>query len=398
MVVLSACSKDDIVTDDETKLSSSEEHAGTTKSTASYGEVTRSGSTFTAKVNGSTVYSGSDYMDAIQAAADNLTSGRTTKETVLIKNSGSTGSYTYEDDLKVINIPSYTILDFNNTTFNVNDESGDDDIVPVRGRYAEHIEIKNMNITGNPRYGIKIEGCNDVLLSNITINIPDATTIGEGIRIEYRSSTWSTNIVLEDINVSNCIHHGVETYGVDGFTFGSIVTSNTGGCGLLLNNSTNGTVESVDAYRACYGGGYAACRFANNCGPNITVDYVKARECGRGVFGVSGSNGFTVNYVDISGSTSHGILLENVQNCYINDGVISNCGSEGVRITSRSDGVYTAAQYNTVQSLVISGCPYGIRETLPYTNHNYILNNNLSDNDTPLYYEGDGTVASGNTL
>lgn len=391
--LLYCCSEDNILTE-ETSI----QGELSLKSSSHEGEVTRSGSTYTAKVNGSTVYSGSDYIYAIQAAVDNLTSNRTSKETILIKNSGSTGNYTYNNDLKCVNIPSYTIIDFNNTTFNVNDASGDDDIVPVRGRYASHIEIKNMNITGNPRYGIKIEGCDDVTLSNITIDIPDATTIGEGIRIEYRSSTLSTDIVLDDISVSNCVHHGVETYGVDGFTFGSIVTSNTGGCGLLLNNSTNGTVKSVDAYQACSGGGYAACRFANNCGPNITVEYVKARECGRGVFGVSGSNGITVNYVDISGSTNQGILLENVQNFYINDGVISDCASEGVRIASRSDGEYTAAQYNTVQNLVVSGCTYGVRETLPYTNNNYIFNNDLSDNNTPLYYEGNGTVTSGNSL
>lgn len=362
---------------------------------AKSGEVTRSNSTFTAKVDGVTVYSGSDMIAAIQAAVDNLTAGRTVKETVTVKNSGSTGAHAWDGDLKCVNLPGYTILDFLGTTMNVNDDT-DNTIVPIRARSVTDIEIKNLRITGNPRYGIWIQSCSNVTLSQINISIAEATTVGLGIRVDDARGPWSTNVSLDYAYVENAKHHGLETYGVDGLTIGTVETRNTGGCGLILNKTKNATVGTVNSYRANYGGGYAALRLANMAGPNIKVDKVIARECGRGVFSVSGSNGITINSVDIAGSTGHGMLIENAQNFWVKGGVIANCGSEGVRITSRSDNQFLPSQYNTVENLRVYGCTYGVRETLPYTNNNKILYNDLGGNTNCLYYEGAGTVATGN--
>lgn len=362
---------------------------------ASSGEVTKSGRNFVATVDGETVYNGRDFIFAIQAAANNLTAGRSSKEIVRIKTSGSTGRHSWDGDLKAVNIPSFTILDFEGNTMDVNDDR-DNTIVPIRGQSVSDIEIRNMRITGNPRYGMWIQSCENVTLSQIHISIPKATSIGLGIRIDDHRGPLSKNVSIDYVYVENSQHHAVETYGVDGINIGTVETRDTGGCGLLLNYTANATVGTVNAYRASNGGGYAAFRAANHAGPNITVDKVIARECGRGVFAVSGSYGITINSVDIEGSTSHGMLIENTQDFLVKGGIIANCGAEGVRITSRSDGEFLPSQYVTVENLRVSGCTYGVRETLPYTNHNSILNNDLRGNETCLYYEGEGTVATGN--
>ncbi len=365
---------------------------------AAYGEVTRYDSTWTAKVNGETVYTGSDMFAAVQTAVNNLTSNRTWKETVRIKNSGSSGPS--GGSIKAINIPSYTVLDFGGCTIECN--SGDELIVPVQGERRTQIEIKNLKIIGNPRYGIWLKSCTNIAISDITMNL----TGGLGIRIDHSKGSWSTDVSIDNTNITGAGSHAIETYGVDGLTVGTVTSSNTAGCGLLLNLTQNATIGTVTATRANYGGGYAAFRIANNAGPNIRVERVIARDCGRGFFSLTGSNGCTVNYVDISGSTSHGILIEDSQNIVVNGGIIKNCNAEGVRITSRSSTEFLPSQYNTVQNLRVyddrspRAMPYGIRETLPRTNNNYILNNDLRNSGTisNLYYEGSGTVARGNII
>ncbi len=365
-------------------------------------EVTRSGDTWTASVSGSPVYTGSDMIHAIQAGIDNLTSGRTHQETVNIRDSGSTGVHHWDGGVKVIDMRSYTVLDFHGNTINVNDTE-DNLIVPIRAREADHIEIRNMRITGNPRYGMWFFGCENVLLSNIELNIPETQNSngpGLGVRFEARggqtSGRWNRNVEIDHIVVEGSKGHGVEFWGTDGLTIGTVVTRNTGGAGLLINNNRNVHVGLVDAYRANHGGGYAGFRTANNAGPNIVVDKVIAVECGRGVFTVSGSRGITIHEVDIIGSTSHGMLIEDTQDFVVNGGIIRGTGSEGVRITSRSSTQHHATQNVTVRNLRVSDCPWGIRETLPRTNSNFIFNNDLRGNDNCLAYDGPDTQAAAN--
>ena len=274
--------------------------------------------------------------------------------------------------------------------------------MPIQGERKTNIEIKNLRIIGNPRYGIWLKSCSNISITNVTMQLTD----GLGIRIDHSKGSWSTNVYIDNTNISGAGSHAIETYGVDGLTVGTVVSSNTGGCGLLLNLTKNANIGTVNATRANYGGGYAAFRIANSAGPNITVGTVIARECGRGFFSLTGSNGCTVNYVDISGCTSQGILIEDSQNIVVNGGVVKNNNAEGVRITSRSSTEFPPSQYNTVRNLRVydDRSPrrqtYGIRETLPRTNNNRILNNDLRNGGTVanLYYEGPGTIAQGNIV
>jgi hypothetical protein len=314
----------------------------TLKAGSLFAEVTVSNGTWRAVNSGTTVYTGSDMFAAVNAAIASLPSGRTSKGTVSIKNSGSSGPS--GGSIKAINIQSYTILNFNGTQINCN--SGDLLIVPVQGDRKSNIEILNLRVNGNPRYGIWLKGCSNINIQGVSMTL----TAGLGIRVDHSTgATRNLTLGATTINGSTATTHAVETYGLDGFNIGNITANTSGGCGVLLNQSRNGSVGTVNGYRCNKGGGYAAFRVANNNGPNVTCTKVYARECGRGFFSVTGSNGTTVNTVDIANGTSHGIFLEDASNTRVNAGTVSNCNPniQHVRTsscrTAVNGQVYTAA-------------------------------------------------------
>ncbi|MXV16408.1 hypothetical protein [Hufsiella ginkgonis] len=292
---------------------------GTGTISASSAEVTKSGSNYIAKVNGVTKYTGTDYIAAIQAACNNLTSGRTAKEWVVVKNSGSSGNS--GGSVKAVNLPSYTGIDFSNTTFTCN--SNDLLIVPVQADRKTQIEVKNLQVSGNPRYGIWFKGCTNMAISNITMNLTNGSgQYGLGIRVDHSTAATSNLTISGTINITGG-DMSIETYGLDGFSIGNVTSSNNFGCGVLLNQSKNGSVGTVTGNYNCNGGGYATFRVANNNGPNVTCAKVYSRNSGRGFFSVSGSNGTTVTTVDIANNTSHGIFLEDATNTKVNGGTVS---------------------------------------------------------------------------
>ncbi|PGF18220.1 hypothetical protein CP556_03900 [Natrinema sp. CBA1119] len=340
-------------------------------------------------------------LDAIQAAVDGLTPGRTTKETVVVENGGTVGP---TSEVHAVDLPSYTTLDVRGPI--TVEDTGDDLVVPIRARSVESIEIPNITVNGNPRYGIWVQSCADVTLGNVEMALYETSSIGLGVRIDDDDGDRSRNVSLNSATIEGCAHHAIETYGVDGVGIGTVTTADTGGCGLLLNDTTDATVGTVDATNPDPGGGYAGFRVANGGGQNVTVREVIVRGGARGVFGVSGSSGFTVEHVDIEGTTSQGILLQDCQNAAINGGIIRNSNSEGVRIDSRDGGSHPAAENVTVQNLRVVDDratpqqPYGIRETGPGTANNAILNNDLRNAGTvtDLEVSASSTETRGNVL
>lgn len=352
----------------------------------SSGEVTGASGTYTAKVNGVTKYTGTDYIAAIQAAVNNLTPSRTVKELVTVKNSGSSGNS--GGAIKAVNIPSYTIIDFSNTTFTCN--STDQLIVPIQGERRTDIEVRNMKVSGNPRYGIWLKTCSNIILSNITMTLNSSS--GLGIRVDDSKGDWSRNFNLTSCNISGSGDNAVETYGVDGFTIGTVTATNAGACGLLLNKSKNGTVGTVNATNCGRGTGYAGFRIANNAGPNITATTINSTGCGRGFFSVTSSNGCTIGTLNAKNCESHGALLENAQQIKINGGTISGNGSDGIRFSTTLSYI---CRDNLVQNLNVSSNAYGIRETSP-SDYNTVKNCKLNGNGLTL--AGSHSVSTGNTL
>jgi len=344
LISMSACKKEDIApvlsTDNISRV------AAVSAAAAASGEVVKlSSGQWRAMVNGVQKYLGNDYIAAINAAVGGLTPGRTSKEWVTIKNSGSSGNS--GGAVKAVNLQSHTGLDFSNTTFNCN--SNDLLIVPVQADRKTNIEVKNLKVTGNPRYGIWFKGCTNMAISNITMNLTNGSgQYGLGIRVDHSTAATSNLTISGNINITGG-DMSIETYGLDGFSIGNVTSSNNYGCGVLLNQSKNGTVGTVTGNYNCNGGGYATFRVANNNGPNVTCAKVYSRNSGRGFFSVSGSNGTTVNTVDIANNTSHGIFLEDASNTKVNGGTVSGCNPnvQHVRTTSCTTKVngqtYTAA-------------------------------------------------------
>jgi Ricin-type beta-trefoil lectin domain. len=298
-------------------------------------EVTRNGDgSWLARVDGNTVYQGSRYFEAVNAAANNMGSG-----TINIRNSGDSGS----DGGNVYSMrpQANQTLDFHGHQVNAN---GGDLVVPVYCDRRDNITVRNMHVVGNPRYGVWFRGCSNVTLENITMNLNNNSPVGLGIRVDGSTGPANNLTIRGNTNINGSAGHAIETYSVDGFTIGDVTVTNSGGSGLLLNDSRNGTVGNVVGHYNNWGGGYATFRVANNNGPNVSVNSVYSRNSGRGFFSVTGSNGTTVNHVDIDTTTSQGIFLEDAFNTHVLAGSVSN-GNPNCQLV-RTD----------TSSLRVSGC------------------------------------------
>ncbi len=194
---------------------------------------------------------------------------------------------------------------------------------------AGNIAIYDMTLNNNTNMGIRTSRASDIYIENVAIYGGSI-----GIRIDshpsrpYEDGRWVSNVHIQDCRFEDGSGHGLETYGVDGFLGFGLVARNMGGCGVLLNKTTNGTIGTVDAYRCDYGGGYAGLRFANDCS-DVTVDMLYANECGRGFFVLTGSNNIQLNNCEITNTTDIGIWLEDVANCSVEAG----CCNSGVAVS-----------------------------------------------------------------
>jgi hypothetical protein len=287
----------------------------TTTSGGSGGEVTKSGSTWTAKVGGSTVYTGSRMFDAVNAACNNMGSG-----TIHIRNSGDSGND--GGDVYAIRPKANQTLDFHGSTVNCN--SNGDLVVVVHADKRDGITVKNLRVTGNPRYGLWFRGCSNVTLTDITMNLSNDSPVGLGIRVDASTGSARNLTINGNISITGSAGHAIETYSVDGVNIGDVTVNNTGGCGVLLNDSRNCTVGTVTGNRNCPDGGYATFRVANGNGSTRCAGVV-SRNSGRGFFSVSDSRDCTVDYVDIANCRSHGVFLEDATNTHVRSGTISNC-------------------------------------------------------------------------
>ncbi|MER6008819.1 hypothetical protein ACWDRB_66865 [Nonomuraea sp. NPDC003707] len=298
-------------------------------------QVTVSGSTWTARNSaGGSVYTGTDFRAAVQAGIGSLTAGRTSIQRVVVRGNGtmSAGSR--------ISLPSYTSLSVCGT-INVTG-SGSGDYAPIYSRGTANIEVPYLNVTGTPIYGIFLRNVTNVWLGQIDMRLG----AGLGVRIDNRGDTsqWTRNVRVDTVYVQGASSHAMETYGVDGLTVGTVTARNVGESGLLLNQTINATVGTVDADNAGAGTGYAAFRMANRNGRvgsaypnNIRVGTVKARGGGRGIFCVSESGGATIDRVDIANTGNNSVLVENCYNVVIAgvSGTVSGGGE--VRIAARTE-------------------------------------------------------------
>ncbi|PZG02986.1 hypothetical protein C1I99_00480 [Micromonospora deserti] len=299
-----------------------------------HAEAVLSGGTWTARNGGSTVYTGGDMRAAVQAAVNSLSSGRTSKQRVVVRGSGSISAGSR------ISLPSYTTIDVCGT-INVTG-SGSGDQAPIYSRGTRQVEVQHLTVTGTPLYGVFMRNVTDVVLGQIEMRLSS----GLGVRIDNRGDTsqWTRNVRIDNVYVSGASSHAVETYGVDGLTIGTVTARNVGHSGLLLNQTINATVTTVDAENAGAGTGYAAFRMANRNGrigssypTNIRVGTVRARGGGRGIFCVSESGGAAIDRVDIANTGNNAMLIENCYGVNIAAGGGTISGGGEVRLAERSE-------------------------------------------------------------
>lgn len=312
-------------------------------------EAVLSGGTWTSRNGSRTVYTGGDLRAAVQAAIDSLTAGRTGKQWVLVRGSGSMSAGSR------ISLPSYTGLDVCGTITVTGSGSGDQ--APIYSRGTRDIEVRYLNLAGSPLYGIFMRNVQNVVLGQIDMRLSG----GLGVRIDNRGDTSvrSKNIRIDKVFVSGAGSHAVETYGLDGITIGTVTARNVGHSGLLLNDTINATVGTVDAENAGAGTGYAAFRVANRNGrignaypTNIRVGTVRARGGGRGVFCVSESGGLVIDRVDLVNTGTNAILIENCYNVNLAAVSGSVTGGGEIRLAARSE--FPNNSDITVQNLTVT--------------------------------------------
>ncbi len=299
-----------------------------------HAEVFSDGGTYTARRGGSVVHTGSNFRAAVQAAIGSLTQGRTSKERVVVWQGGTIGAG------ERISLPSYTVLD-SCGTINVSG-TGSGDNAPVYSRGTTQVEVQHLYVTGTPLYGIFMRNVTNVGIGHVEMRL----SRGLGVRIDNRGDTSqrSRNITIGHVYVQGASSHAVETYGVDGISIGTVVARSVGESGLLLNDTINANVGTVDAQNAGAGTGYAAFRTANRNGrvnnaypDNIRVGLVKASGGGRGVFCVSESGGLVIDRVELSNTGNNAILIENCYGVTIGaqGGWVSGGGE--IRLAARSE-------------------------------------------------------------
>ncbi|MFE6304550.1 right-handed parallel beta-helix repeat-containing protein [Nocardiopsis sp. NPDC057823] len=301
-------------------------------------EVTRSGSTYTARAGGTTLYQGGDMLAAMRAAVGGLDPDRTSRERVVVRASGSMPADASLD------LPSHTSLEVCGTIDVTGTPTANN--AAIRIRHARDVAVPHLSLTGRPYFGVWVRTSTDVHFGQVDLRLSG----GLGMRIDSRDDDTvrgARDIRIDDVYVSGTDNHGVETYGVDGLTIGTVTARDTGYSGLLLNDTANASIGLVDAVDAGTGTGYAAFRTANRNGRigdgypvNIRVGEVRARGGGRGIFCVSESGGLVVERVDVSGTGGNAVLVENCHNVTLAGGTIAGPGD--IRIAARSEFANTS--------------------------------------------------------
>ncbi|MDT0266440.1 right-handed parallel beta-helix repeat-containing protein [Streptomyces sp. DSM 44915] len=328
-------------------------------------EVTLDGDTWTAPG-----YSGGSMLEAMRAGVASLSEGRTSTESVVVRGSGDVPAD------QSLDLPSHTSLEVCGT-LNVTGSMAAGH-APIRVRDAQNVAVPYLeNMHGAPYFGIFVQNSHDVALGDITMELNG----GLGIRVDnHRNRDQpTTGVHIDSATISGAGSHAVETYGVDGFTAGTITANSVGESGLLLNDTVNADIGTVRATDAGTGTGYAAFRMANRNGAlddyrtNIRVGEVVARGGGRGVFCVSESGGAVIERVDIADTGNNAVLIENCYNVTIasQGGTISGGGE--VRLAARTEFAnnrdITLANFTLVDSALTEN-PCGENVTVDITFQN----------------------------
>ena len=233
------------------------------------------------------LYSGSDYLQAINTGLASVASG----QRLSVLASGSVGAST----ISLNNGQTFEVCG----TIDVGFNSGRG---AIRAIDKTGVKIPYLTMTGTPYFGLQFSGVKDLTLGTINMNLRD----GIGIRFD-RDGKPNSKVIMGTITVTGARSHAVETWNIDGLTVKSVIAKDVGECGLLIQNTRNAKVGLVDGTNVATGTGYATLRFANQNGryadgsypANVNIDKVVSRGGGRGIFCVSESGGAIIKDIDL---------------------------------------------------------------------------------------------------
>ena len=268
---------------------------------AALGEVSVSGSTWTGRIDGVTKYTGSS-----MAAAVNACSHTYTYMWIRVYNGGNVNG-----QMRI----------FTNQSIDgwINQLWGAGGQGILYSQNSNAVGGLNIEMRGNAWFGMYFRTCNGNWFtgvhgqSNLGYRI-DNCKGGEGYDLNFNfSHCWGGG------------SHAFETYGITGVKWTDAHASDmTGGCGVLLNDSSNANGGTVTANRCNKGGGYAGFRTANY-NNSTYLGNATSNNCGRGFFSVSNSSGATLNRVFATDCSSHGVWLQTTRNTKVNGGTILRC-------------------------------------------------------------------------
>ncbi len=266
-------------------------------------EVTKSGSNFIVRVDGTQTYSGTDYADALQNAAG--TGDR-------VMNVRVNGTVTKQVRLRF------------NTSFNYLTSSfmtANTSVPAIYGYKSGGIRIDGLKMTGDPAYGIRLSSCASPSITNCTLDFNNASRPAVAIRVDSEGSTRTSGLYVRNVTIQEMASgdkQGLETYSIDNYDIDGVRGSSLGGCAVLINNGNNGRIGTVTADNCGKGTTYAGLRFANNCS-GATVSYANIWQSSRGVF-ILNSTGITITRVTISDCPVDSIWIQNGSNNRVNSG------------------------------------------------------------------------------
>ncbi|MCR5723918.1 MAG: leucine-rich repeat domain-containing protein [Treponema sp.] len=383
-------------------------------------------------------------LDAVNKSFSYLTSGRTSKEKVLVEASGSTGTAAINTNsaayrtTRIAGTPtidmhgmSNIILDFGGNTIYVDTSEANSSGKNIQAfidmeRSAHDISIRNLFLTGSPSYGIFMAQAYNIVCANIHFAKAKDENVGPSIGIRPQSQDnakanvaldrWSHDLYFKNISGNGMGEHVVETFNAYNVYMDEIKGVDIGGNAVLLNGTYSATIGTITGIRCCTGGGYAAFRCANDVGPDVNVHYVYSEACGRGLFFVSSITGVTIDKVNVLNAVQ-GILYNSCEFIDIRSGKIQTNGgtinyydssvenntasyatatktaqtSEAILLTTATSSQYLPEYHNTFQNLTFTGFNKTVNERT-YMCANY---NTYTESGTPSYVTDKGSSYTG---
>jgi hypothetical protein len=270
---------------------------------ASTGQLTLSGSTWTGKVDGTTVYTGTSMSGCGNTIVSKMSSG-----TINQLNSGTMDGHTSLKSSLSWAGASHTM-------------GGGDSTGTIYASGGSSINCTSVHFSSTGSFGVRFRTVNGQSTSG------SWGTSGICFRIDDCGGGPGYNWTAGSPSSDTSGAHGdnfCETYGISGNSVGTVTATDRGACGLLYNFSSSASTSSVNGTRCNYGGGFAAFRTANS-NTSTTCGTDTANSCGRGYFSVSGSGHCTVSTVNANNCSSHGVWLQTANNTHVNGGTVVNC-------------------------------------------------------------------------